>query len=281
MKANYYLSLLLLSLFLNFTNAQSISGFTLVDADTDTDLFEISDGLEINQSQIENVLLNIRANTSPSTIGSVRLILTGVISNTRNENFAPYALFGDSSGDYAGVIFPIGDYTLSGIPYSGSGLSGTRGSTVSITFSVVEELVNTAPIAIANATPLSGDAPLEVNFTGNNSTDDQGIAQYTWNFDDGSTATSANPTHTFVNPGDYEVSLTVEDEQGLSNSTTVSIRVSTPNLAPIAIANATPLSGDAPLEVSFVGSNSTDDQGIAQYTWDFNDGNTAVIADPI
>jgi len=54
------------------------------------------------------------------------------------------------------------------------------------------------------------------------------------------------------------------------------------NQVPMAIAEADITSGDAPLTVSFTGSNSTDDVGVTGYLWDFKDGTPTVItADPI
>ncbi len=48
----------------------------------------------------------------------------------------------------------------------------------------------------------------------------RGIATYTWNFDDGNTTTvtSSNITHTYQNPGIYNVNLTVADYEGVTSS---------------------------------------------------------------
>uniref|UniRef100_UPI00082F6C04 PKD domain-containing protein n=1 Tax=Pseudotamlana agarivorans TaxID=481183 RepID=UPI00082F6C04 len=95
---------------------------------------------------------------------------------------------------------------------------------------------NQAPIALASATVLSGEAPLEVSFTGSDSTDDSGIVTYHWDFGDGNTATTADPVHTFVSEGIYTVRLTIEDAEGLQNSQELSIEV-TPDLPAALIAN--------------------------------------------
>ncbi|MET1260972.1 PKD domain-containing protein [Flagellimonas sp. DF-77] len=139
---------------------------------------------------------------------------------------------------------------------------------------------NMAPVAVIEADPLTGDAPLEVAFTGSGSTDDVGIVSYAWDFDDGGSSTDADPTYTFTTAGTYDVVLTVTDGGGLTDSETVTIEVTVPNQAPDAVASADPLTGDAPLEVAFTGSASTDDVGIVSYAWDFADGGTATEADP-
>ncbi len=51
------------------------------------------------------------------------------------------------------------------------------------------------------------------NFT-NSATAVSGIASYSWDFGDGSTSTAANPSHTYVTPGTYYVTLTVTDNNG-------------------------------------------------------------------
>lgn len=150
-----------------------------------------------------------------------------------------------------------------------------------VTITVLPENGNMAPTAVATATPLTGDAPLEVSFTGSNSTDDVGIVSYAWDFKDGNSSTDADPTHTFTTAGSYEVELTVTDGEGLTDTATVTITVGQMgNQAPTAVAEATPTSGEAPLTVSFTGSNSTDDVGVVSYAWDFMDGSTSTEADP-
>ena len=64
------------------------------------------------------------------------------------------------------------------------------------------------------ATPTTGETPLTVQFT------DQSvgnISSWLWDFGDGSTATSQNPTHTYSSSGNFTVSLTIT---GLGGSDT-------------------------------------------------------------
>lgn len=140
---------------------------------------------------------------------------------------------------------------------------------------------NEPPVAVASATPMSGRAPLQVSFTGNASTDDSAVTSYLWDFKDGSSSSEANPVHTFDQEGTYEVELVVEDAEGLTDTTSITIEVDPPNQAPIAVAGASPTSGEIPLEVSFTGSESTDDSAVVSYLWDFKDGSTSGEADPM
>ncbi|WP_232623055.1 PKD domain-containing protein [Pareuzebyella sediminis] len=83
------------------------------------------------------------------------------------------------------------------------------------------------PVAEASAAPLSGNLPLQVEFRGIDSADDEGIASYLWQFGDGasSESTLANPTFVYSEEGVYTATLTVTDSNGNSDSETVQITV--------------------------------------------------------
>ncbi|MEW9533242.1 carbohydrate-binding protein [Microbispora sp. NPDC049125] len=90
---------------------------------------------------------------------------------------------------------------------------------------------NRNPIAKAAADKTSGPAPLTVNFSSAGSSDPEGGAlTYSWNFGDGTTSTSANPSKTYSANGSYTVTLTVRDPQGLTGSANVLVNVG--NTAP-------------------------------------------------
>lgn len=174
------------------------------------------------------------------------------------------------------------------ITVTDSGATTSRTAVLTVNYAngqsvVINLTTNAGPTAIAVANPLTGEAPLTVVFDGSGSSDDSAITTYFWDFQDGTTSFDQNPIHTFFDPGVYEVSLTVTDDNGATDSTTVTITVTEPIIAeaPVAIAIATPLTGTAPLEVTFTGSNSTDDIGIESYLWDFQDGTTSNEADTV
>jgi PKD repeat protein len=142
---------------------------------------------------------------------------------------------------------------------------------------------NQPPKAVASANPISGVAPLNVNFAGSNSTDSDGsIVSYSWNFGDGASSTLANPQHAYNAAGNYTATLTVTDNGGLTNNASVAITVTVSNPPPVAVASASPASGNAPLKVNFTGSNSSDPDGsIASYVWNFGDGaSSTMLANP-
>ncbi len=60
----------------------------------------------------------------------------------------------------------------------------------------------------------------------NSSSDDKAVVSNSWNFGDGTTSTSVNPSHTYATDGSYTVKLTVTDAEGLSSTTSKVVTVS-------------------------------------------------------
>ena len=88
-----------------------------------------------------------------------------------------------------------------------------------------------------------------------------------WDFGDGTTSTDINPIHVYTSAGSFNVTLTVTDVNGCSNSTVHPVTVN-----PLPVANFT--SDDVCLgNISNFSSTSTTSSGsIVSYQWDFGDG---------
>ncbi len=140
-------------------------------------------------------------------------------------------------------------------------------------------LTQYAPVAIISADPWFGFAPLTVTFDASESTDPDGnIVSYEWNFGDGTTSTEKTVEHTYTQQGNYTVTLTVTDDDGLQDTESTEIRVLPPegiDIPPIIILNVDYPIGQAPLSVTFDASNSYDPDSPEKelyYKWDFGDG---------
>lgn len=130
----------------------------------------------------------------------------------------------------------------------------------------VEEIVycpvNCAPIARAGADPRFGEAPLEVAFTGDRSSDPEDTAlTFEWDFGDGSPRSAlANPAHTYTADGVYTAALTVTDPGGRSDTASIPISVgNTPPSASIdAPADEATYVGGQPIELEGSGTDAED-----------------------
>lgn len=140
---------------------------------------------------------------------------------------------------------------------------------------------NRSPVAILEAAPIRGEAPLTVEFDGSLSTDPDGlIVRYRWDFGDGTSGNGPLVTHTYTSDGVYLATLSVVDEKGGQDEDRGRIVVGNPPSE--ALFSASPRSGWAPLTVNFDGSESFNPNGygISMYEWDFGDGQRATGATP-
>lgn len=73
---------------------------------------------------------------------------------------------------------------------------------------------------------------LTCSFDAATSSDDQGIAAYSWNFGDGSGGNGAQLSHTYASGGSYSVSLTVTDTVGQTDDSSQTLTVTGPSVDP-------------------------------------------------
>ncbi|MFQ5908709.1 MAG: carboxypeptidase regulatory-like domain-containing protein, partial [Thermoplasmata archaeon] len=131
---------------------------------------------------------------------------------------------------------------------------------------------NTPPTADAGADQPIAPGTL-VTFDGSGSTDNVGITNFTWTFQDSGPVTlyGVLPSHTFNAGGDYLVTLSVTDGASNADADTMWVNVTFDTEAPVADAGLDQ-TVDEDTVVTFDGSGSTDNVGIVNYTWDFTDG---------
>lgn len=231
----------------------------------------------------ENVGPEAVAEANP-TSGTVPLEVTFKGSNSSDDTGIKDYLWDFRDGSTSYDANPTHTFEKSGTLEVRLTVTDDQGETDTATITITaqpKEPENKAPKAVASASETSGEAPFEVQFNANDSTDDVEIEGYRWDFKDGNTTGNKNPSHIFEEPGTYQVELTVTDDQGLENSTSITIEVTeSENEAPKAVITGGPFEGDAPLGVDFKAHNSSDDKGITAYFWNFGDGNETTTKNP-
>ena len=163
----------------------------------------------------------------------------------------------------AGVVLVSGLFAASigGCPTAGTPGSPTGGGTA----------FNLAPIALITADVFTGVIPLTVSFSSSRSSDDGLILTRAWDFGDGGSSLDISPRHTFMTTGEYQVTLTITDDDGATGIETVTIVVTEPPIARISV--DTTQAENAPATFRFDATNSIDPDGeIVTYDWNFDDG---------
>lgn len=117
--------------------SQAVTSDSLVNADTDQIVQTLLDGSTIDVAVLGTRNLNVIANTSPTVVGSVRFGLDGNLTY-RIENSPPYTLAGDGGGDFYPWKPSLGTHVVKATPYSGARATGTAGSTVQASFTLVD-----------------------------------------------------------------------------------------------------------------------------------------------
>ena len=130
----------------------------------------------------------------------------------------------------------------------------------------------TPPVAEFSGSPTSGCAPLTVSFTDLSTGE---VDTWSWTFGDGGTSTAQNPSHQYVNPGTYTVTLTVDGSNGSDGETKTNYI--TVGAVPVAAFTGSPTSGCAPLTVDFTDQSTG---GVTSWDWTFGDGGTSTAQNP-
>ncbi|ATD00481.1 S8 family serine peptidase [Pseudoalteromonas spongiae] len=214
-----------------YVNPQGLADFTYDNNDAvsipDNDPAGASSVITVpDEITIFNTLATV--NITHTYIGDLIVTLTsptGTVTTLHNKS-------GGSSDNinqtYEAVIFngenAAGDWTLH-VEDTYSADTGSLDSW-SLTFSAIGDVAPVAPVA---------DFTFErdgynVMFTNASSDRNNDIVSYLWDFGDGNTSTEATPVHAYAAAGNYSVSLTTTDAEGLSDTASKDVQISDANI---------------------------------------------------
>lgn len=216
---------------INDANAQAVTRFVLVNSDNDQDLFDVTDGMVINLAILPTANLSVRAETTPATVGSVRIAFDAN-ANAQTETSAPYVLGGNSGADYLpyAPLATLGNHTMLGTPFTGAGATGSAGATLGVRFSVINVSIGNPPTVNAGQDqtlilPINSATLTAV------ATDNNPIQSYAWTQVSGpSTATLSGVATTTLGTSNliegvyvFRIVVTDSDNQTVSDEVAVNV----------------------------------------------------------
>lgn len=138
--------------------------------------------------------------------------------------------------------------------------------------------VNAGPTVAFTATPVTGCYPLPVQFTDQSTPGSGNITSWEWDFGDGNSATTQNPSHTYMASGNYNVTLRIRNSAGCIRTLTKPQYIQINNGVTANFTNSIPNSCNPPATINF--QNLSTGTGALSYQWSFGDGGTSVLPNP-
>lgn len=264
-----------------------------------------------------NILNKARFNNSPGTVSIVFFVLlicativvlpAGAVNTT--QTISPTLTTAPATSVVTTTI-PATTQTTSQVTSSSTTSISTTQTTIpptshttTVATTATQPVVN--PVVAFSADTTEGPAPLTVTFADMST---GGPVSWSWEFGDGTSDTSQNPSHTYNEPGTYTVRMTATTRTGsgsanridyivveqasvtatttTTTTTTTSTSTVTTNVTPTSAASAnnllaafdgSPRSGKSPLTVVFT---DTTVGSPVSWLWDFGDGTTDTSQDP-
>ena len=165
-----------------------------------------------------------------------------------------------------------GQYTVSLTVTNTNSKTSTVSSTINVAY-----IAPTAQFTLSTANPNVGQT---VTFTDTSVPGTTGtINQWSWNFGDGTTSTTQNPTHAYTTPGSKTVTLTVTDTNSKTSTATQTLTVNA-YTSPAASFTFIPILPNAGDTVTFTDTSTSGSGTINQWSWNFGDGTTSTTQNP-
>jgi PKD repeat protein len=141
---------------------------------------------------------------------------------------------------------------------------------------------NQNPTVTVARTPTGGvTSGTAVAFTATGTDPDGDTLTYSWDFGDGGTAATQNPSHTYAAPGTYAATVTVSDGKGGTGTATSSVIVTSSNRDPSVTAARTPAGNTTTgTAIAFTATGSDPDGDTLTYAWDFGDTTSSTTQNP-
>jgi PKD repeat protein len=165
-----------------------------------------------------------------------------------------------------------GDTSFIGITLSGPGTVFRDADGVDIPVTVDPGLftigTTVPPVSEFTFAPTDPTTSDPVIFTDQSWDLDGIVVAWNWTFGDGGASTNQNPVHQYANGGSFNVTLTVTDDDGATDTSSQTVDV----LGPSAAFNYTPAGPTTQDEVQFLDQSFDPTGNIVSWNWAFGDG---------
>jgi len=195
----------------------------------------------------------------------------------------------DSDGSIVNWSWSFGDGNRSFLQHPTHTFSDNGNYTVNLTITDNDNATNTTeqyiqimnrePLAYYSITPDQPTTAQLIQFTDTSTDVDGSIVNWTWDFGDGTISHQQHPTHQYTDNGEYQISLSIRDDDGESNMTIGTLNIS--NQPPVCQFSLTPSKPSTVSIINFTDNSFDADGVIVNWTWDFGDGNTSYLKNPV
>ncbi|MFQ6106785.1 MAG: PKD domain-containing protein [Thermoplasmata archaeon] len=177
----------------------------------------------------------------------------------------------DATGKIVSTTFSAkGSHTVTLRVTDSIGVTDTDTTTV--------EILNKDPIAAFAFSPADPNTSDEIEFSDASTDPDGTIASWSWDFGDGGTSTTKNPTHSYADDGDYVVVLNITDNDGGTDEATQTVTVD--NVGPAAGFSISPGKPTTADDMQFTDTSTDSDGSCVEWEWKFGDGYTSALRNP-
>jgi gliding motility-associated-like protein len=200
--------------------------------------------------------------------GCAPFSLTPVIQDSLAGGVTSYLWdFGDGTTSSAATppphVYPAGTYVLKLTLTGAGGCTATTSDTVKVG--------TTKPTAAFTGAPTTQCVDQAITFTDQST---GGVTQWLWDFGDGNTSESTNPTHGYANPGTYPVKEIVYNN-GCGDT------LLKPNYITINLPKADFLFSSNCSGAGLLFTFTDNSQGASTWLWNFGDGTTSNVQGPV
>ena len=204
--------------------------------------------------------------------GTATFINTSTMSDGTGPLLTYLWNFGD--GNTSTAANPVHNFTTAGpftVTLTATSNNGCKDDTVRNITNIYAQpqAVFTAPAEVCLGTP--------VNFNDQSTAPNSTVTQWSWDFGNGALSTMQNPVVTYLTAGTYTVKLTITSAVGCA-STTATKTVIVNALPTANFTTSTPacVTGN----ITFTDASVPNAGSLIKWTWNFGDGNNAVLTNP-